>query len=251
MTRSMTFAASAAFAVFSSTAFAADLPRRTEPAPVVQAVPIFTWTGFYVGVNAGYIFDTGKSSLTGSPALLATGLTPGATRTLGDGFTIGGTIGYNHQIGNVVFGLEADLNYVDLGRTVAFSNGGLTTTLSQDATYLGTVRARLGFAIDRVLIYGTGGLAYGDTEASTTIATPAALWVGNKSSTRFGYAVGAGLEYAFTNNLSAKVEYLYYDLGKTNYTSPQVAGAVVPGVFGTTRAENRGQLVRAGINYRF
>jgi outer membrane immunogenic protein len=252
MRKSIIFATSAASAVFGSAAFAADIPRRTlEPAPVVQAVPIFTWTGFYVGVNAGYIFDTGKTTITGSAALLATGLTPGATKTLGDGFTIGGTLGYNYQIGNIVFGLEADLNYVDLGKTVAFANGGIATTSSQDATYLGTVRARLGFAIDRLLIYGTGGLAYGDTDASTTITAPGALWVGNKSSTKFGYAVGAGLEYALTTNLSAKVEYLYYDLGKTNYTSPQVAGAAVPGVFGTASAENKGQLVRAGINYRF
>jgi outer membrane immunogenic protein len=68
---------------------------------------------------------------------------------------------------------------------------------------------------------------------------------------RFGYAVGAGLEYAVTNNWSAKIEYLYYDLGKAEYVSPQIAGAALPGVFATTRADAKGNLVRAGVNYRF
>jgi outer membrane immunogenic protein len=245
-------AAVAASFLMAGAASAADLPRKSAPQAFVQPLPIFTWTGFYVGINGGYVFDGGRSSLTGSTGLLATGLAPaGNVKTLGEGFTIGGTVGYNYQIGNIVAGLEADLNYVDLGKTVSTSIGGLTTTFSQQATYLGTVRGRLGVAFDRVLIYATGGLAYGDQDASTNLGGLGALWSGGKSTTRFGYTVGAGLEYAITNNWSAKVEYLYYDLGKADYTSPQIAGAVIPGVFGTTRAENKGNLVRAGINYRF
>lgn len=245
-------AAVAASTMAAGGAFAADLPRKSVPATFAQPVPIFTWTGVYVGINGGYIFDGGRSNITGSPGLLATGLAPvGNIKTLGDGFTIGGTIGYNYQIGNFVAGLEADLNYVDLGKTVVTGIGPLTTTLSQEASYLGTVRGRLGVAFDRVLIYATGGLAYGDQDATTSLSGLGAAWTGSKSDTRFGYTVGAGLEYAITNNWSAKVEYLYYDLGKTNYTSPQVAGVAIPGVFGTTKAENRGNLVRAGINYRF
>ncbi len=252
MKRTIISAAVAATAAFSGAAMAADLPRKTAPEPVFQAVPIFTWTGFYVGINGGYIFDGGRSQLTGSPALLATGLAPaGNVKTLGDGFTIGGTLGYNYQIGSVVVGLETDLNYVDLGKTVTTAIGPLATTLSQDATYLGTLRGRLGFTFDRVLIYATGGLAYGNQESSTAIAGLGGLWAGSKSETRFGYTVGAGLEYAFDRNWSAKIEYLYYDLGKSNYDSPQFAGPVLPGVFGSTKAENKGNLVRAGINYRF
>jgi outer membrane immunogenic protein len=252
LNRTMIAASIAAMAATGGSAFAADIPRRVDPvAPVIQPVPIFTWTGFYVGVSGGYSFENGKSSLVGSPALLATGLTPGAAKTMGDGFVIGGTIGYNQQFGNFVAGLEADISYVDLGKTVSSTFGGLTTTFSQEASYFGTVRGRLGVAFDRALIYATGGLAYGDQDATTSLSGLGAQWSGSKSSTRFGYTVGAGLEYAITNNWSAKVEYLYYDLGKSNYTSPQIAGAAIPGVFGDTRAEYKGNLVRAGLNYRF
>jgi outer membrane immunogenic protein len=240
-------------ASFATQALAADLPRKSVAPVFAQPAPIFNWSGFYVGLNGGYVFDTGKSQLTGTPGLLATGLAPiGSSKTMGDGFTIGGTLGYNYQIGNFVAGVEADLNYVDLGKTVSTTLGPLTTTQSQDMTYFGTVRGRLGYAFDRVLIYGTGGLAYGDQKARTSISGLASQWDGSKSDTRFGYVLGAGMEYGITSNWSAKVEYLYYDLGKTNYTSPLVAGAGAgAGVFATSKAENRGNIVRAGINYRF
>jgi outer membrane immunogenic protein len=258
MLKRTTIAASLAVGAMAGLTFAggpanaADLPRRDGPiAPVIQPVPIFTWTGFYVGLSGGYTFDNGKSSLVGSPPLLATGLTPGSAKSLGDGFMIGGTIGYNQQFGNFVAGLEADISYVDLGKTVSSSLGGLTTTFTQESTYFGTVRGRLGVAFDRVLLYATGGLAYADQDASTSLSGFGATWSGGKSSTRFGYTVGAGLEYAISNNWSAKVEYLYYDLGKASYTSPQIGGPAIPGVFGDTRAEYKGNLVRAGLNYRF
>jgi outer membrane immunogenic protein len=240
---------------FASAASAADLPRKSvAPAPFAQPLPAFTWTGFYVGLNAGYAFDTGKSQLTGSPALLGTGLAPiGSAKTLGDGFMVGGTIGYNYQINpNFVAGLEADLSYTDLGKSVVGGVAPLTATLSQDMTYFGTVRGRLGVTFDRFMVYGTGGLAFGDSKSTTTIAIPGSFWTGSKSDTRFGWTLGAGVEYAFTSNWSAKVEYLYYDLGKQNYAAPLVAGpGAGAGVFGQTKAENRGNIVRAGLNYRF
>ncbi|MGL4636026.1 MAG: outer membrane protein [Beijerinckiaceae bacterium] len=234
-------------------AMAADLPRKTVAPVFAQPAPIFNWSGFYVGLNGGYVFDTGKSQLTGTAALLGTGLVPaGKTKTMGDGFTIGGTLGYNYQIGNFVAGIETDLAYMDLGKRVSTTFGPLTTTQSQEMSYFGTLRGRLGYAFDNVLIYATGGLAYGDQKARTTITGLASQWDGSKSDTRFGYTLGAGMEYAFNRNWSAKIEYLYYDLGKTNYTSPLVAGAGAgAAVFATSKAENRGNIVRAGINYRF
>ncbi len=254
MRKTILSAAAVAASLHGGAAFAADLPRKSvAPPPVIQQMPIFTWTGFYVGLTGGYVFETGKSTLIGSPGLIATGFAPvGSQKAMGDGFTIGGTVGYNYQIGNFVAGLEADLSYVDLGKTIATTIGPLTTTVSNDMTYFGTVRGRLGVAFDRLLVYATGGLAFGDSDARTTVAGPGgAFWTGGKSDTRFGYTLGAGLEYAITNNWSAKVEYLYYDMGRQTYSSPQVAGAALAGVFGTTRAENRGNIVRAGINYRF
>jgi outer membrane immunogenic protein len=234
-------------------ASAADLPRKSPPQTFVQPLPIFTWTGFYAGVSGGYAFDSGKSQLTGTPGLLATGLVPtGKEKTLGDGFIIGGTLGYNYQVGQVVFGLEGDLSYVDLGKRVFGGTAPLAVTQSQDMSYFGTVRGRIGYAFDRFLVYGTGGLAFGEAKASTTIAGLGSLWTGSKSDTKLGYTLGAGVEYAFTNNWSAKIEYLYYDLGKQNYTAPLIAGpGAGAGVFGTTRAENTGNIVRAGLNYRF
>jgi outer membrane immunogenic protein len=248
----LTGAAVAALATVAAPASAADLPRKSvAPAPFVQPVPVFNWTGFYVGLNGGYAFDGGKSQITGSPAFL--GLAPaGNLKTIGDGFTIGATVGYNYQINNFVAGLEADLNYIDVGKSVSQTISGVTTVVSQDPTYLGTVRGRLGVTFDRLLVYGTGGLAFGNQDAATTVSTGAGqFWSGGKDDIKFGWTLGAGVEYAVTNNLSAKIEYLYYDLGKTNYSALQSAGASLPGVFADTSAENRGNIVRAGINYRF
>jgi outer membrane immunogenic protein len=244
MKKSVTVAALAASVLAAGAAKAADLPRTSAPPPVVQALPIFTWTGFYVGINGGYVFETGKSRVNGLAA--SDGL-----KTLGEGYTIGVTAGYNQQFGNFVAGIEGDINYVDLGKTVTAIGGGFGATVTQNTSYLATIRGRLGVAFDRALVYGTGGLAMGDHYAATAVSGFGFGWDGIKDNDiRFGYTVGAGLEYAITNNLSAKIEYLYYDLGKHDYASTQVSGPVAVGGF-TTRAENKGNLVRAGINYRF
>jgi outer membrane immunogenic protein len=232
---------------------AADLPRKTVPQSFAQPLPIFTWTGFYVGLNGGYSFGNGTSAITGSPGLVGTGFAPGGNlKTVGDGFMLGATAGYNLQMGQFVVGLEGDLAYADLGKSVATSIGPLVTTLSQDMTYFGTLRGRFGVTFDRFLVYGTGGLAFGDQKSTTTISGLGSLWTGQKNDTRFGYTIGAGAEYAITNNWSAKVEYLYYDLGKNSVVAPLVAGpGAGAGVFGTSSNEARGSLVRAGVNYRF
>jgi outer membrane immunogenic protein len=248
-----TVAACALTAGLAAPAFATDLPRKSVPQTFAQPLPIFTWTGFYLGINGGYSFGNGTSAITGSPGLVGTGFAPGGKlKTVGDGFMIGGTAGYNYQIGQFVVGLEGDLAYVDLGKSVVSVIGPLSTTLSQDMTYFGTVRGRLGYAFDRLLVYGTGGLAFGDQKSTATISGLGSLWTGQKNDTRFGYTIGAGAEYAITNNWSAKIEYLYYDLGKNNVIAPLVAGpGAGAGVFGTSSNEARGSLVRAGVNYRF
>ncbi|APF39093.1 porin family protein [Chelatococcus daeguensis] len=205
-------------------AFAADLPSRNvapvAPAPVV---PIFTWTGFYVGVNAGYGWgEFSKAAGFDDP----------------DGFVGGGQIGYNYQIGQFVVGLETDIQYADLkGKTAAttFANGNIGTGRGE-VEYFGTVRARVGAAFDRALIYVTGGLAYGETKFSGIDATAGLAF--SKSETNVGWTLGAGLEYAFTNNITAKAEYLYVDLGDNRY-------------YGANKAETQFSVVRAGLNYKF
>lgn len=218
--------ASTAFLAMSAAAFAADLPDRAAPAPFVPAPPIFTWTGFYAGVNAGYAFGdfTGRG---------------GALFGDADGFAGGGQLGYNVQFGQFVVGLETDLQFMDFeaGRSAAGAAFPIGVGSRAELDYFGTVRTRIGFAFDRALVYGTGGFAYGGTEVT------AVTGVGTFSdeNTHVGWTLGAGLEYAFTNNLTAKVEYLYTDLDNETF----VLGPV------TTSAGAEFSTVRAGVNYKF
>jgi outer membrane immunogenic protein len=188
-------------------AVAADLPsRRAAPAPIIAAAPLFTWTGFYVGVNAGY----GWSDDDFDSVALADDDNDG-------GFVGGAQVGYNYQIGSFVVGLEGDIQYADFGREGAFVVGGTTYDVD-NSDWFGTVRARAGVAFDRALIYATGGFAFAD-EAT-------------------GWTVGGGVEYAFTNNLSAKIEGLYVNLDNDDD---------FPGFDGETDFG----VVRAGLNFRF
>jgi outer membrane immunogenic protein len=237
-----------------SAASAADLPRKSAPV-FVQPVPIFTWTGFYVGVNGGYAFGPGSTRFDAAVPGLALF---GTTDSFNEGFTIGGTIGYNFQVSpNFVVGIEADLNYIDGDRNTTFTTGfapGGSAVVSSEMNLFGTVRGRLGLTFDRFMVYATGGLAYANIESNTTIVVPPAplsTFTGSKDDTRFGWTLGAGVEYAFTNNLSAKVEYLYYDLGDKTYVSGLTSGPAVVGFTNSTRVEASGSIVRAGLNYRF
>jgi outer membrane immunogenic protein len=262
--------AAAATAAFSIGAQAADLPRRTmapEPVPV-YSLPVFTWSGFYVGLNAGGGFSANNGN-GGNTYFLPAGSIVGSAGTNGvltlpnngnnnrSGFVGGVQLGYNWQAGSFVYGLETDIQYANLSRRngqvtpfpgytfvgapgVAFAPPPATVVTGfgngSGQNYFGTVRGRMGFAFDRTLIYGTAGLAYG----------------GNNS--RVGYAAGGGVEYAFSNNWTAKFEALYVSLGRNNNNG---AGGVYNG--GTnilTLANNASRrndfvVVRAGLNYRF
>lgn len=212
----------AAFAsLLAGAAHAADLPRRSVPvAPApIAAIPVFTWTGFYVGVNAGYGFGVGDDRLRIGDARVR-------FKDDREGFVGGGQAGFNYQMGMVVLGLETDLQYADLGERGRFRADGRTFRGREADDYFGTVRGRLGLAFDRFLVYGTGGLAYGD--------------VGPFGTDGIGYTVGGGVEYAFTNNLTAKVEGLYVNLDRDE----RLRGVRV-------RGEEEFGVVRAGLNYKF
>ncbi|NNM71802.1 outer membrane protein [Enterovirga aerilata] len=266
---------SVAFLGLTAGAMAADLPsRRAAPAPYV-AVPVFTWTGFYVGVNAGYGFDVGTNAnnpYAVSPAGPATLSAPlgGYTGTVfpggngnRDGFVGGGQIGYNYQIGNFVVGLEADIQYADL-----VSNRSGTTVLvpgvagffgatgnRQGVDWFGTVRGRVGYAWDRLLVFGTGGFAYGDGPDNCNSTFAAGRCVGNND-IRTGWAAGGGVEYAFTPNLTGKLEALYVNLDRnaaSRYVGDFVAGGTATPVFvnGRGARDEEFVVVRAGLNYKF
>jgi outer membrane immunogenic protein len=271
-------------------AMAADLPsRRMAPAPFV-AVPVFTWTGFYAGVNAGYGFGVNNRNNNTFTVVNPGTVTPnffpaGTVITTGngnnnlDGFVGGGQIGYNYQIGNFVIGIEADAQYADLGNrrntgttvavlpagAVAPAFFGATNTSLSSVDFFGTVRGRLGFAMDRFMVYGTGGFAYGDgggnrncVVAATGFVVTAGACGNNNNDFRTGYAAGGGVEYAFTPNLTGKIEGLYVDLGRNrqnNFLGLVGAGgaAGVP-VFRTSGGNNNSDefvVIRAGLNYKF
>jgi outer membrane immunogenic protein len=208
--------ASVALFGFAGAASAADLPlRAAPPAPIVAAAPIFTWTGFYVGVNAGY----GWSDDDFDAVDFADDEDDG-------GFVGGAQIGYNYQIGSFVVGLEGDLQYADFGRDGVFNfedeDGEILEGEFESSDWFGTVRARAGVAFGQALIYGTGGFAFADDAT--------------------GWTVGGGLEYAFTNNLSAKIEGLYVNLENDDDFDFDIDGFDGETDFG---------VVRAGLNFRF
>jgi len=218
------YVAAAGLFALAGAAAAADLPPAPPPyykAPPYLA-PVFNWTGFYVGVNGGG--GLGSSNWDTTSSFSTTG------------GVVGGTIGYNYQIHQVVLGAEGDIDWSSIkGTTTAVTcPAGCTTSDS----WLSTLRGRVGYSLDRFLPYVTGGGAFGNINASTP-------GLAGGTATNAGWTVGAGLEFAITPHWSAKAEYLYVDLGKFNCGAGCAAGAVTDNVSFTTN------LVRGGINYRF
>jgi len=242
---------------------AADLGApRYKTAPIYTApAPAATWTGFYIGVNGGYGF--GKNDVTLAPTsanfngAFSSGDVPGSASVDSKGWLGGGTLGYNWQMGSWLAGLEADFDYSAIkgDATVNAGPAGIfvpsVTTLEHKMDWFGTARLRLGYVPwNPMLLYATGGLAVGHVKDSATIAFPslAQSYSGESSATKWGWTAGAGAEFAFYSNWSAKVEYLYYDLG-----SHTVDMTVVSGPVGTASADfpAKGHQVRLGVNYRF
>ena len=255
--------ATVALSAFAGSAIAADLPvRRAPPAPAFVAVPVFTWTGFYVGGNAGYGFAGGGdvSTVGAFPAaqtLITAGVVPGSSKLTPEGFVGGGQIGYNWQFGSVVLGAEADIQYTDLAQTKSATSTPFNVYSSYRTTtdYIGTVRGRVGYAWDRWMLYATGGLAYGDVYNRHFVGPVggAPVFAGSKDGMKTGYTVGAGVEYALPTTswlgsaATVKIEYLYYDLG--NRTVAAASPTIGP-VF-NSRFQNDGHIVRAGLNWKF
>jgi outer membrane immunogenic protein len=248
-------------------ALAADLPARIAKAPPMPPVsPAYDWSGFYVGVHAGYTFGEHENIVTtgqaaGNIANVAGGARPGLVRLDRDGFIGGGQIGYNWQFTpNWVFGLETDISYVDVRRDInvvtaplAPGVGSLNNIFRSRMDYFGTVRGRIGYAWDRTMVYATGGLAYADVENSAAFFGTAGQlqFAGNIRRTETGYSVGGGIEHGFAPNWTVKAEYLFYDLGSNTVNVALVPGGGGGGTGYNSRFENEGHIVRAGLNYKF
>lgn len=270
-------------------ASAADLPSRKAPV-IAPPPPVMTWTGFYIGLNAGGVWDGNKNITTvGAPVFsgptwetelaTSTALTTGSGSGSSSGAILGGQIGYNWQTGSFLLGLEADigglvasrdrLRLVGAGVPAAFPGETIfsATTSQKSVDYLGTVRGRLGFiATPTFLLYATGGLAYGGVKASTAVwqfdannGVPGNAPYGTFgaiSKMKTGWTAGGGVEWMFQPNWSLKVEYLYYDLGRATFGSP--LSLAVPAAFNSgytaavaTSVRYTGHVARAGVNYHF
>ena len=275
--------AASLLATVSTAALAADLPsRRAPPVYVPPPIPVFTWTGLYVGGNAGYAFGAQNNSTSSyylpNGSVAGSGGTNGTLTLLGnsnrrDGFTGGGQIGYNYELGSgtglpllgglgaggfagggLVVGVEADAQYLGIGasnygNSYAFSGapglafvpvaGAPRATLlvngqPRRSDFFGTVRGRVGVAFDRVLVFGTGGFAYSDRAT--------------------GYAYGGGVEYGITNNITIRAEYLRVNLGNGGGNNATAAfNEAANLVTLNTNVSNREtfNVVRGAINFKF
>lgn len=213
-------------------------------------------------LNAG---GPGPLNVGGSSAVnsaVASGFLPTSLGRKNAGYFTGGLqAGYNYQISQFVLGGEADFNWMNGVKTTQFvapPNGFISNTTTSQAglKWLGTVRARAGWAMDRALIYATGGLAYGSvvatTNASGTDGFTTDVYSGSGSKTKTGYTVGGGLEYGLTPNWTAKAEYLYYNLGTVNYAVAAANSvAAGEGLFINAKQKFDGSIVRLGVNYKF
>jgi outer membrane immunogenic protein len=208
------------------TASAADLARKSVvSAPVVMAP---NWTGFYVGGFIGYGWGSNDWSSPDFPAW-------GSVGNDFDGFLGGAQIGYDYQFNNVVIGIQADITGASLDSQSVY----LDEYYNNEASWIATVTGRLGFVADRALFYIKGGAAWADHESSW-------YWgnlTDNSSTTRSGWTIGAGIEYAFAPNWTMFLEYDYYDFGDKNYYFPNWGG--------TLKVDTDVSAVKIGVNYRF
>jgi outer membrane immunogenic protein len=260
-----------------SSALAADLPARVYTKAPAVVDPGYDWTGFYLGGNVGYSW--GRSSDTSTLTNGAgTVLFTSADRTNLDGIVGGGQIGYNWQMQNWVWGFEADIQGTDekgsraftcptgvctpstvppgfLALVIVVPGAAVPLSLDQKIDWFGTVRARAGVLVSpRVLLYATGGLAYGEVKSSEIVGGVAGF---SSTTTNVGYTVGAGVEGVIGGNWTAKLEYLYVDLGRVSGSFATAipalgAGTVANGTL-TSNYSSRitDNVLRVGLNYKF
>jgi outer membrane immunogenic protein len=215
-------------AISTGAASAADMPAAASYQRVPYASPAYNWTGFYLGAMGGYGWsDTVRASVGGLTVSTS-------SNDLKGGFG-GGTLGYNWQTGNFLFGLEADAAWSD----IKYSETALGVTLADKIESFGSVTGRFGYIANAALFYVKGGYAWADNQISAS-ALGATF-----SESRFhsGWTIGGGLEYMFVPNWSGKVEYMFADYSNSNYLTTFIPGGVGLGFTVNT--------VKAGVNYHF
>lgn len=236
------FLAACGMACLATAAFGADLPSAPYPAPaaayIPPAPPVYNWTGFYFGGNAGWGFAHNKDTGTFTGGLLG-----GATATgSGDanGAVAGGQMGFNYQVNALVVGVEGDFDWSGLSSNS--SAGGVSQTAK--IPWIATIRARAGVAADRLFVYGTGGVAFIELSDNVTATGFGTLY--SASSTNVGWTAGVGAEFALSQNLTVRAEYLFVQADYTLSGPIALAGGNL--AFKGTVSDN---IVRAGINLKY
>lgn len=226
------------------------------------------WTGFYIGFNAGYGWARTSSAIT--PNALETGFGAGDPTTNplpgdlhSDGFIGGAQIGFNKQFNSFIAGIEADLSYADLDAAKSatgptFIGGNFQTGLETKMHWFGTVRGRLGvLAANNLLLYSTGGVAFGNVKTTLTATNAAPGGCGRglpyctngaSATSSIGWVLGGGAEYALTSAWTVKAEYLHLDFGSKSMTAFDINE---PGGTITATARVSADIVRLGLNYKF
>jgi outer membrane immunogenic protein len=263
----------AAVALIGTPALAADMPVK---APSPPPAPVYSWTGFYVGGNAGGFWGHFDPTTTTffcpgpgcffNPTTVGQINTLGAPRINGSGFTGGFEIGYNWQASNFVFGFEGDIEAFSLkgSATTGFltnpgfgAGAGFFLNSSASTTWLATERGRVGFAANNWLIYATGGAAFTNLRASFSYVDNFATGdseAASLSSTKVGAVVGGGVEWALWRNWSVKTEYLFVNFGSVSTSASLCATAIgaCPGANVLTHSVDlKANIARVGLNYQF
>jgi len=223
-------------------ASAADIAARPyTKAPVAPPAPIYTWTGFYAGIQGGGGWGQTDATFIGAPN--AAGFLGSQTYDTSGGF-VGGVVGYNWQSGPVVFGLEGDYHWSDISGRSSEINAGFGDTYFTKLRSFGDIKGRIGYSNGPALWFISGGAAVGDINHRYDAAAFSPFSF-SQNDTRWGWTVGAGAEYMFAPNWSAKVEYNYIDLGKSTISFDPLDP--------TNRTEFKDTIhtVKAGVNYHF
>src|SRR5512139_823500 len=227
--------------LLSTSAYAADMAK---PIPFLPPPAAPTWAGFYMGALAGYGWGSTDNSASYDIYSVALGTNP-------RGALAGGYAGYNYQFGNWVAGLETDIAWSGL-RGSADLTGKLDTVpfavrAENRVNWLGTTRARIGYALGSVLLYGAGGVAYGGVKSDYTACIGCSslnssfTQTYSTNHTKVGWTAGAGLEYLIGGNITARAEYLYYDLGNTTDNLDGV----------NVSTSHNGHVGRVGLGFKF
>jgi outer membrane immunogenic protein len=234
-----------------SAASAADLPvRKALPPPP----PVFSWNGFYIGAHIGSAWSTVESNLTaidvGFPVNFSTGLNIPISSHNINGFLGGVQAGYNWQLwGAGVFGVETQWSWSDIDGTTPCI---VVFACKTETKWVGTLAARAGFTVDRALMYVKGGIAWAKSDYSIALNLPGFAISSAVSDTRVGFMWGAGVEYAFAQNWSAKIEYNYMDFRNESYIFPFSVNIGIPvTVNAHADVDQKLHLIKFGVNYRF